>query len=106
MRRKEIITLLSRYIFYLLKIQDFVEFLKNKTRTAEDADWSAFSLAQAMRGMMPGMSPGAPLPGGGNPGMQNMMRMLPQGMPMPPGIMGGMGMGQPPKPLPRPPYNL
>jgi hypothetical protein len=33
------------------EVLDFVEFLKNKTRTAEDADWSAFSLAQAMRGM-------------------------------------------------------
>ena len=33
------------------EVLDFVEFLKAKTRTAEDADWSALSLAQAMRGM-------------------------------------------------------
>lgn len=32
------------------EVLDFVQFLKGKT-AAEDADWSAMSLAQAMRGM-------------------------------------------------------
>ncbi len=33
------------------EVLDFVEFLKSKTAPAEDADWSAFSLTQAMRGL-------------------------------------------------------
>jgi hypothetical protein len=33
------------------EVLDFVEFLKARTRAQEDADWSSFSLAQAMRGM-------------------------------------------------------
>jgi hypothetical protein len=33
------------------EVLDFIEFLKTKTQAAEDADWSALSLAQAMRGM-------------------------------------------------------
>ena len=33
------------------EVLDFIEFLKNKTRTAEDADWSAMFLVQAMRGI-------------------------------------------------------
>jgi hypothetical protein len=33
------------------EVLDFIEFLKNKTRAAEDAEWSTMSLAQAMRGM-------------------------------------------------------
>lgn len=33
------------------EVLDFIEFLKNKTRAEENADWSAISLAQAMRGM-------------------------------------------------------
>jgi len=39
------------------EVLDFVEFLKTRTRTAEDAEWSAFSLAQAMRGMEDEPSP-------------------------------------------------
>lgn len=33
------------------EVLDFVEFLKTRRAHAEDEAWSAFSLAQAMRGM-------------------------------------------------------
>ena len=33
------------------EVLDFVRFLKSKATTGEDADWSAFSLGQAMRGL-------------------------------------------------------
>ena len=33
------------------EVLDFVEFLKTKAATGEDANWSAFSLGQAMRGL-------------------------------------------------------
>jgi len=33
------------------EVVDFVEFLKVKTRNEEHAEWTAVSLAQAMRGM-------------------------------------------------------
>jgi hypothetical protein len=34
-----------------VEVLDFVEFLKSKAATREDADWSAFSLGEAMRGL-------------------------------------------------------
>ena len=33
------------------EVLDFVEFLKAKSQNEERADWTAFSLTQAMRGM-------------------------------------------------------
>jgi hypothetical protein len=33
------------------EVLDFVEFLKSRTRKADDAQWSAFSIEQAIRGM-------------------------------------------------------
>ena len=33
------------------EVLDFVEFLKTRSQNEERADWSAFSLHQAMRGM-------------------------------------------------------
>jgi hypothetical protein len=33
------------------EVLDFTEFLKKKTRAEENADWSAMSLARAMRGI-------------------------------------------------------
>ena len=39
------------------EVLDFVEFLKTKAGTKQDADWSAFSLGQALRGMETEPSP-------------------------------------------------
>jgi hypothetical protein len=33
------------------EVLDFVEFLRSKSATPEDIDWSAFSLTNAMRGI-------------------------------------------------------